>query len=320
MAVYNFSDLKLSLWLLSFLVGIVSAQLSPTFYDTSCPGALKVIREEVAAAIRKEKRMGASLLRLHFHDCFVIGCDGSVLLDDTPTFTGEKTAFPNVNSLRGFDVIDKIKSRLESECPGIVSCADILTVAAKDSVNILGGNGWVVPLGRRDSTTASRDIANTDLPGPNLNLSGLAAAFSKKGFNVEELVTLSGAHTFGQARCRFFKNRIYNESNVNPIFAARLKRNCPPTGGDDNLGNLDALTPTAFDNAYYVDLKLKAGLFHSDQQLFNGGPTDHQVFVYSVNPFKFKKDFAKTMVKMGNLSPLTGLNGQIRTSCRSINP
>lgn len=62
------------------------------------------------------------------------GCDALVLLDDNTTFTGEKTAFPNVNSLRGFDVIDTIKTNLEAICKQTVSCADILTVAARDSV------------------------------------------------------------------------------------------------------------------------------------------------------------------------------------------
>lgn len=63
------------------------------------------------------------------------GCDGSVLLDDTPTMTGEKTAKPNDNSLRGFDVIDGIKSTLNDVCLGnVVSCADILAVAARDSI------------------------------------------------------------------------------------------------------------------------------------------------------------------------------------------
>lgn len=62
------------------------------------------------------------------------GCDASVLLDDTSSFTGEKTAGANVNSLRGFEVIDDIKTQVESACPGIVSCADIVAVAARDSV------------------------------------------------------------------------------------------------------------------------------------------------------------------------------------------
>ncbi|KAJ7950087.1 Peroxidase [Quillaja saponaria] len=314
-----FSDLKLSFCLLFFVIGLASAQLSPTFYSTSCPNATSIIRTAVAAAIATETRLAASLLRLHFHDCFVQGCDASVLLDDTATFIGEKTALPNDKSLRGFEVIDNIKSQLENSCPGVVSCADILAVAARDSVNIRGGPSWTVPLGRRDSTTANRDAANSDLPGPNLNLSGLIASFDKKGFNANELVTLSGAHTIGEARCRFFKNRIYNESNVNPLFALALKRNCPTSGGDDNLANLDVTTPTKFDNAYFLNLVFLKGLFHSDQQLFNGGSTHSLVLTYSITPALFRSDFANAMIKMGNLSPLTGSAGQIRINCRTVN-
>jgi peroxidase len=69
------------------------------------------------------------------------GCDGSVLLDDTANFTGEKTAFPNFQSLRALDVVDEIKTAVNKVCRrNVVSCADILAVAARDSVDIVSVN------------------------------------------------------------------------------------------------------------------------------------------------------------------------------------
>ncbi|TKY68620.1 Peroxidase 52 [Spatholobus suberectus] len=41
------------------------------------------------------------------------GCDGSVLLDDTRNLTGEKTALPNLNSIKGFSVVDEIKAAVD---------------------------------------------------------------------------------------------------------------------------------------------------------------------------------------------------------------
>ncbi|GMN55126.1 hypothetical protein TIFTF001_024249 [Ficus carica] len=101
-------------------------------YKDICPEVEAIIFSWVQRAVMEDSRMAASLLRLHFHDCF--GCDGSVLLDDSNFFVGEKTAAPNFNSLRGFEVVDAIKSELETLCPETVSCADILAIAARDSV------------------------------------------------------------------------------------------------------------------------------------------------------------------------------------------
>lgn len=118
---------------LVLLSTICDAQLSSTFYDTTCPDALTTIRTAIRTAVSKERRMAASLIRLHFHDCFVQGCDASILLNDSTTIESEKTALPNLNSVRGFQVIDNAKSQVEKVCPGVVSCADIVAVAARDA-------------------------------------------------------------------------------------------------------------------------------------------------------------------------------------------
>ncbi|KAM3392141.1 hypothetical protein ACQJBY_013335 [Aegilops geniculata] len=308
---------SLSVLLLLCLAASSSAQLSPRFYATSCPRALAIIRRGVAAAVRSERRMGASLLRLHFHDCFVQGCDASVLLSDTASFTGEQGAGPNAGSIRGMNIIDNIKAQVEAVCTQTVSCADILAVAARDSVVALGGPSWTVPLGRRDSTTASLSLANSDLPPPSFDVANLTANFAAKGLSVTDMVALSGAHTIGQAQCQNFRDRLYNDTNIDTTFATSLKANCPrPTGsGDSSLAPLDTTTP----NAYYRNLMSQKGLLHSDQVLINDGSTADLVRTYSSGSARFNRDFTAAMVRMGNISPLTGTQGQVRLSCSRVN-
>ncbi|KAH9314513.1 hypothetical protein KI387_023140 [Taxus chinensis] len=296
-----------------------NGQLSPTFYAKSCPRALSIVQAAVAKAVNSEKRMGASLLRLHYHDCFVNGCDGSILLDDNSTFTGEKGGIGNVNSMRGFDVVDTIKKNLEAVCSGVVSCADILAIAARDSIVALKGPSWKVQLGRRDSTTASLIGANTKLPSPFGNLSAFTFTFRDQGLSATDMVTLSGAHSIGQARCIAFRPRIYNDTNIDSSFANATRVKCPSSGGDANLSPLDVLTPITFDNKYYKNLVAKKGLLHSDQALFNGGSSDVLVKKYSNNEEVFFSDFAAAMIRMGNITPLTGKNGEVRKDCRKSN-
>ncbi|KAL5661490.1 hypothetical protein ACJX0J_028615, partial [Zea mays] len=118
------------------------------------------------------------------------GCDGSVLLDDTATMIGEKQAEQNVNSLKGFDLVDKIKEKLEAECPGTVSCADLLAIAARDAVVLVGGPYWDVPVGRLDSKKASLDLANSDIPTAQQGLLTLIAKFWEKGLDATDMVAL----------------------------------------------------------------------------------------------------------------------------------
>ncbi|KAI3787993.1 hypothetical protein L2E82_00550 [Cichorium intybus] len=307
---------------LFLMISTHSAQLTPDFYSKSCPKVFDAVGSVIRSAVSNEKRMGASLLRLHFHDCFVNGCDGSILLDDTSSFTGEKTAGPNRNSVRGFNVIDDVKSNVEKVCPGVVSCADILAISALESVVALGGPGWKVKLGRRDSKSASLSAANSGvIPPPQSTLSNLINRFQAVGLSAKDMVALSGAHTIGQARCTTFRARVHNETNIDASFAKSRQSNCPlPTGsGDNNLAPLDVKTPNNFDNSYYKNLISQQGLLRSDQQLHNGGSTDSLVEQYSKNPGSFHADFAAAMINMGDIRPLTGSNGEIRKNCRKVN-
>ncbi|CAA2990524.1 lignin-forming anionic peroxidase [Olea europaea subsp. europaea] len=176
----------------SLLMISCQAQLSSTFYDSTCPNALSTIRTSIRRAVSSERRMAASLIRLHFHDCFVQGCDASILLDDAPGITSEKTAGPNDNSARGYEVIDSAKSAVENICPGVVSCADILAVAARDASAAVGGPSWTVKLGRRDSTMATRSLVESNLPDARDDLRTLISTFSRKGLNERDMVVLSG--------------------------------------------------------------------------------------------------------------------------------
>ena len=76
--------------------------------------------------------LGASVL-MSCYSLVLQGCDASILLDETPSIQSEKTALGNLNSARGYNVIDKAKTEVEKICPGVVSCADIIVVAARDA-------------------------------------------------------------------------------------------------------------------------------------------------------------------------------------------
>uniref|UniRef100_A0ACD5VQ99 Uncharacterized protein n=1 Tax=Avena sativa TaxID=4498 RepID=A0ACD5VQ99_AVESA len=304
-------------------VVVVDGQLFPTFYDATCPVLPSVVRRGMAQAVQKEARMAASILRLFFHDCFVNGCDASILLDDTANFTGEKNAGPNANSLRGYEVIDAIKAQVEASCKATVSCADIVALAARDAVSLLGGPSWTVQLGRRDGQTANQNAANTNLPPPDATLSDLLTRFSAKGLDARDLTALSGAHTVGWARCTTFRAHIYNDTAVDGAFAAQVRgKSCPSAGGDGNLAPLELRAPAAFDNGYFKDLVARRVLLRSDQELYGSGAgdgtTDALVRAYAANATLFAADFAAAMVRLGRLA-LTGKSGEVRINCRRVN-
>ncbi|KAJ4966713.1 hypothetical protein NE237_018562 [Protea cynaroides] len=303
-------------------------QLDYNFYAKTCPPLERIVRVGVWMAIKNETRMAASLLRMHFHDCFVNGCDASLLLDDTADMTGEKNSLPNRNSVNGYEVIDNIKADVEKYCPLTVSCVDILTLAARDAVLLSGGQYWPVQLGRRDGMSASEQAANQQLPSPIEPLENITAKFTSKGFDMKDVVVLSGAHTIGSAQCFTFKRRLFDfkgsgkpDPTLNSFLLQNLQNTCPSSsdGTNSKLAPLDSVTTNQFDNMYYKNLINNSGLLESDQALMGDSNSASMVDYYSKNPFMFTRDFAASMVKLSNVGILTGQNGQIRKKCGSLN-
>ncbi|KAL6847656.1 hypothetical protein ACP4OV_022682 [Aristida adscensionis] len=306
--------------------------LQPNFYWATCPQAEAIVRQEVVRALHADAGLAAGLVRMHFHDCFVRGCDASVLLVSTPDNTAERDDPANNPSLRGFEVIDAAKARLEAACPGVVSCADIVAYAARDSVVLSGGARYDVPGGRRDGTVSLASEVADNLPAPTFTLEQLTQSFAAKGLTQEEMVTLSGAHTIGRAHCTAFSDRLYNFSAtgaadpaLDPAFLAQLQRACPAGAGADGgvdpglVVPMEPRTPFALDALYYWGVLRGRGLFVSDQALLSSPPTAAQVRQSAYGGYPWKLKFAAAMVKMGQIQVLTGGSGEIRAKCSVVN-
>lgn len=255
------------------------------------------------------------------------GCDASVLLDSIPGASpAEKDSPANNPSLRGFQVINEAKSRLESICPSTVSCADILAFAARDAALLAGGISYSVPSGRRDGTVSLSSEVFQNLPPPSFTAPQLRDNFARKNLTLDEMVTLSGAHSFGISHCSSFTNRLYNfnethpqDPSMDPLFAAFLKFQCPSTRNGNRTVNLDFVTPNRLDNMYYLNLEFRRGILGSDQNLWESTLTQRAVAQNARRAREWRGKFAQAMVRMGNIGVLTGKQGQIRRKCNVVN-
>ncbi|CAJ2646658.1 unnamed protein product [Trifolium pratense] len=256
----------------------------------------------------------------HFLPILFKGCDASVLLNSKGNNKAEKDGPPNI-SLHAFYVIDKAKKALEAKCPGVVSCADILALAARDAVYLSGGPKWDVPKGRKDGRT-SKAIETRQLPAPTFNISQLQQSFSQRALSAKDLVALSGGHTLGFSHCSSFRNRIQNfnathdvDPSLNPSFATKLKSICPKKNQAKNAGATMDPSSTAFDNTYYKLILQQNALFSSDQALLDSPKTKYFVSKFAASQKAFYDAFAKSMIKMSSIN-----GGQeVRKDCRKIN-
>ncbi|KAL5834916.1 hypothetical protein ACOSQ4_014413 [Xanthoceras sorbifolium] len=305
---------KFSFLLFFFFFQVVLADLKIGFYRNTCPRAESIIFGAVQKRFSTDKSITAALLRMHFHDCFVKGCDASILIDSTDEKQSEKDAGAN-QTVRGFELIDEVKQTLEDECPLTVSCADIITLATRDAVALAGGLNYTVPTGRLDGLESN--VGEVNLPGPSAPVSDVWQLFIAKGLNLNDMVTLFGGHTVGVAHCNFFQDRLSSpDGSMDPTLLNHLKRNCSSNNNGNPTAFLDQKTPFVFDNQFYKQIKLRRGILEIDQKLAEDESTAKIVSRFASNPVTFQKSFANAMIKMGNL---VAKAGEVRQNCRVIN-
>lgn len=313
----------------SILVPSSYAQLQVGFYEKTCSNAEAIIMDEITKVMAVAPSLSGPLLRMFFHDCFVRGCDGSVLLNTTDKNNpAEKDSPPN-QTLRGYQIIDRVKARLEKECPEIVSCADVVALVARDVVHLSHGPHWEVPTGRRDGRISNSTEALNNLPPFFANITTLKDSFGGKGLSVKDLVVLSGGHTIGTAHCSSVDSRIYNftgrgdSADVDPKldseYIPKLRTKCKHNDQVSRV-EMDPGSFRTFDSDYYKLVSKRRGLFESDAALLADPETRAYVLRQSVAPAEeFFRDFAVSMVNMGNIEVLTGSQGEVRRHCAFVN-
>ncbi|XP_059655986.1 peroxidase 6-like [Cornus florida] len=321
----------LSLLVLPFLTLLppTQSQLAVDYYNETCPKFHDIMDQVVATKQIASPTTAAATLRLFFHDCMVEGCDASLLLASNAFNIGERDADINL-SLPGdaFDVITRAKTSLELQCPGIVSCADILAVAARNLVTMVGGPFYSVRLGRKDGLVITKaSMVEGHISRPNMSMTDIIKIFDSKGFTTEDMVSLSGAHTIGFSHCSQFSDRIFNFSptsqidpSLNPNYAEGLRKLCANYTKDPTVSAFnDAITPGKFDNMYYINLQRGLGLLASDQALALDPRTRPLVDLYADNQAAFFEGFTRAIEKVSTYKVKTGTEGEVRHRCDALN-
>ncbi|CAM0907452.1 unnamed protein product [Alopecurus aequalis] len=302
--------------------------LTLNYYSESCPRAEEIVREQVKSLYEKHGNTAVSWLRALFHDCTVKSCDASLLLESNAAagIVSEKSS-PRSFGMRNFKYIDAIKSALERACPGTVSCADLLALAARDGVALLGGPGDIpMRTGRRDATESYYGEVERYIPNHNESVSAVLDRFGEMGVDAEGVVALLGAHSVGRVHCFNLVARLYPEVDgaIEPAYGAYLRGRCPTAEVKEDTRDVayarnDRVTPMVLDNMYHRNLLKGRGLLLVDQRLASDPRTAPFVEKMAADNDYFHDRFAAALVTMSENAPLTGDQGEVRKDCRFVN-
>ncbi|EOA18930.1 hypothetical protein CARUB_v10007561mg [Capsella rubella] len=306
-----------------FISSAPPPNLTKDYYQKTCPNFNKIVRDTVTPKQGQQPTTAAGTLRLFFHDCFLEGCDASVLIATNSFNKAERDDDLN-ESLPGdaFDIVTRIKTALELSCPGVVSCADILAQATRDLVTMVGGPSYEVILGRKDGLESKAHKVKGNLPLANQSVPDMLSIFKKNGFTLKELVALSGGHTIGVSHCKEFSSRIFPKADpeLDARFAGVLKGLCKDYKTNKTMvAFLDPVTPAKFDNMYFKNLKRGLGVLASDHILFKDTSTRPFVELYANNQTAFFEDFARAMEKLGTVGVKGEGDGEVRRRCDHFN-
>ncbi|RXH81619.1 hypothetical protein DVH24_035040 [Malus domestica] len=288
--------IKTSFLAFNFLLLLVVADLRVGFYNATCPQAESIKRQVVQRWFATDSSITGGLLRVHFHDCFVRhsskekkrkliststinqctlyvlqGCDASILVDSTKKKSSEKSAGPNL-IVRVYELIDEIKKSLEAACPSIVSSADIVTLATRDSVVLAGGPRYAAPT---DAVTGWYQTQTS--------VSGIAI-FHCQRVTLNAMVTLLGAHT-------------YLLIPQDPALVSKLSILCVASKNPSTF--LDQNTSSTFDNQFYNQILSRRGFLQIDQELASDTSTVGIVSGFASNSLRFSQSFATAMLGAG---------------------
>ncbi|CAH9059348.1 unnamed protein product [Cuscuta europaea] len=318
-----FPSSDLSAWAEVNTQDATSAGLALNFYRDTCPQAEDLIREQVKLLYKRHKNTAFSWLRNIFHDCFVESCDASLLLDSTRRALSEKEMGRSFG-MRNFRYIETIKEAVERECPGVVSCADILVLSARDAINALGGPYISLKTGRRDGRKSRAAILEQHLPDHNESMSVVLERFSNIGIKTPGVVALLGAHSVGRTHCVKLVHRLYPEVDpqLNPDHVPHMLKKCPDPIPDPKAVQYvrnDRGTPMKLDNNYYKNILENKGLMLVDHQLATDKRTKPFVKKMAKNQDYFFKQFSKAITILSENNPLTGSKGEIRKQCNLAN-
>nr|CAD1841106.1 unnamed protein product [Ananas comosus var. bracteatus] len=198
-----------------------------------------------------------------------------------------KDAPPNL-AIRGYGSIERLKRKLEEACPETVSCADIIAMAARDSVYLLrvlfivdAGPYYKIETGRRDGNVSIDQEVLNFLPPPISNITTLFTSFTQKGLSIKDLVVLSV-----------------------------LEKKCRPND-TTTLVEMDPGSSRTFDLGYYQKVAKGRGLFSSDEALLHNSITKSYLLkqAHAASSEEFFDDFVESMINMGRIEVRTGDEG-----------